>query len=154
MYVFPSIQRESLLPVLGICEWVDFCGYLLLGSVHSPQSMIHHKQTASNHLKIFRMKVPSAVLVSRNSLEQAERKKGGNYRPTSWCGAWSGTLTFGFMIMCSLYCCQQDVALGSLAIRSLLSFCEWKSVKLGREEKDRNRYSERGGRTFRQWKRE
>lgn len=62
-------------------------------------------------------------LMLRNSgcqrLGEREEEKESNYWPTSWCGAWSAILTFGFMVMCSLYCCQQDIAPDSLAIRCL-----------------------------------
>lgn len=52
-----------------------------------------------------------------------------------------GIPTFRFMVMCALYCCQTDIALGSLAIRCLecvhvcVKACEWKLGKLSKHTK-------------------
>lgn len=54
-----------------------------------------------------------------HELSVARAGKESNYWPTSWRGAWSSVLTFGFRVMCALCCCQRDAAPGSLGIRYL-----------------------------------
>lgn len=54
--------------------------------------------------------------VNELSVAQAEKE---SYWPTSWRGAWSSVLTFGFRVICALCCCQTDAAPGALAMRYL-----------------------------------